>query len=100
MKWIEDRRENFLCTHQERDQFWDLEIAVDRDARILGLRGRLVHDTGAFVPWGLVLPWIAATTVPGPYVIPSFKLEAQRRLHQHDLDHAGARRRPPRRACS
>jgi carbon-monoxide dehydrogenase large subunit len=75
VKWIEDRRENFLCTHQERDQFWDLELAVDRDARVLGLRGRLVHDTGAFVPWGLVLPWIAATTVPGPYVIPSYKLE-------------------------
>jgi carbon-monoxide dehydrogenase large subunit len=75
VKWIEDRRENFLCTHQERDQFWDLELAVDRDARILGLRGRLIHDTGAFVPWGLVLPWIAATTVPGPYVIPSYQLE-------------------------
>jgi carbon-monoxide dehydrogenase large subunit len=75
VKWIEDRRENFLCTHQERDQFWDLELAVDADARILGLRGRLVHDTGAFVPWGLVLPWIAATTVPGPYVIPNYKLE-------------------------
>ena len=75
VKWIEDRRENFLCTHQERDQFWDLELPVDADARILGLRGRLVHDTGAFVPWGLVLPWIAATTVPGPYVIPNYKLE-------------------------
>jgi aerobic carbon-monoxide dehydrogenase large subunit len=75
VKWIEDRRENFLCTHQERDQFWDLELAVDADAKILGLRGRLVHDTGAFVPWGLVLPWIAATTVPGPYVVPNFKIE-------------------------
>jgi carbon-monoxide dehydrogenase large subunit len=75
VKWIEDRRENFLCTHQERDQFWDLELAADRDGKILGLRGRLVHDTGAYVPWGLVLPWIAATTVPGPYVIPNFKIE-------------------------
>src|ERR1700726_4591624 len=75
VKWIEDRRENFFCTHQERDQFWDLELAADRDGKILALRGRLVHDTGAFVPWGLVLPWIAATTVPGPYVIPNFKIE-------------------------
>src|ERR1700730_1372089 len=75
VKWIEERRENFLCTHQERDQFWDLELAADRDAKILGLRGRLVHDTGAYVPWGLVLPWIAATTVPGPYVIPNFRIE-------------------------
>ena len=75
VKWIEDRRENFLATHQERDQFWDLELAVDEEARILGLRGRLIHDTGAYVPWGIVLPWIAATTVPGPYVIPNFRIE-------------------------
>ncbi len=75
VKWIEDRLENFLCTHQERDQFWDLELAADPDGKILALRGRLVHDTGAYVPWGLVLPWIAATTVPGPYVIPNFNLE-------------------------
>ena len=29
VKWIEDRRENFLSTQQERDQYWDVEIAVD-----------------------------------------------------------------------
>ena len=75
VKWIEDRRENFLATHQERDQYWDVEIAVDADAKILGVRGRLIHETGAYVPWGIVLPWIAATTVPGPYVIPNFKLD-------------------------
>jgi len=75
IKWIEDRRENFLTTHQERDQYWDVEIAVDDDAKILGVRGRLVHDNGAYVPWGIVVPWISATTVPGPYVIPAFKLE-------------------------
>jgi len=75
VKWIEDRRENFLTTHQERDQYWDVEIAVDDDAKILGVRGQLVHDNGAYVPWGIVVPWISATTVPGPYVIPAFKLD-------------------------
>src|SRR5262249_53339469 len=75
VKWIEDRRENFLCTHQERDQVWDLELAADREGKVLALRGRLVHDTGGYVPSGLLLPWIAATTVPGPYVIPDFKIE-------------------------
>jgi carbon-monoxide dehydrogenase large subunit len=75
VKWIEDRRENLLATHQERDQVWELEIAVDDAARILGLRGRLLHETGAYVPWGVVLPWISATTVPGPYVIPNLSLE-------------------------
>ncbi len=75
VKWIEDRRENFQATHQERDQYWDMEIAVDAEARIIGVRGQLIHETGAYVPWGIVLPWITATTVPGPYVIPHFKLE-------------------------
>ena len=75
VKWIEDRRENFLATHQERDEYWDVEIAVDENAKILGLRGRMVHDEGAYLPWGLTVPWIAATTVPGPYVIPSYKMD-------------------------
>jgi carbon-monoxide dehydrogenase large subunit len=75
LKWIEDRKENFVSTQQERDQYWDLEIAVDKDARILGIRGKLTHDSGAYLPWGVVLPWIAATTVPGPYVIKNFKLD-------------------------
>ena len=75
VKWIEDRHENFLATYQERDQCWDVEIAVDGEAKIRGVRGRLIHDAGAFVPWGIVLPWIAATTVPGPYVLANYKME-------------------------
>ncbi len=76
VKWIEDRAENFVATQQERDQFWDLEVAIDADARILGLRGRMIHDNGAYVaPLGLILPWIAVTHVQGPYVIPSFHID-------------------------
>ena len=75
VKWIEDRRENFLSTYQERDQYWDVEVAVDADARIRGVRGRLVHDAGAYLPVGVVLPWISAATLPGPYVLPSYKIE-------------------------
>jgi aerobic carbon-monoxide dehydrogenase large subunit len=75
VKWIEDRRENFIGTNQERDQHWDVEIAVEADGKIRGLRGRLVHETGAYVSHGVVTPWISACTVPGPYVIPAFKLD-------------------------
>ncbi len=52
-----------------------MEIAVDAAGKIAGVRGQLIHETGAYVPWGIVLPWITATTVPGPYVIPHFKLD-------------------------
>ena len=75
VKWIEDRREHFLCATQERDQYWDMAIAVDTDGGILGVRGRMLHDSGAFVPWGIIMPYIAGVTVPGPYVIPAYQLE-------------------------
>ena len=75
LKWIEDRREHFLCTTQERDQYWEIAIAVDTNGRILGVRGRMFHDSGAYVPWGVIMPYIAAVTVPGPYVVPAYSLE-------------------------
>jgi len=75
VKWIEDRREHFLTATQERDQHWEAAIAVDADGRILGVRGRLLHDSGAFMPWGVIMPYIAAATVPGPYVVPAYRLE-------------------------
>jgi len=75
VKWVEDRREHFTCASQERDQYWDVEAAFDADGRLLGVRGTMIHDTGAYVPWGIVSPLIAATTVPGPYIVPSYHLE-------------------------
>ncbi|MGA8950106.1 MAG: molybdopterin cofactor-binding domain-containing protein, partial [Xanthobacteraceae bacterium] len=75
VKWIEDRREHFLCATQERDQYWDMAIAVDSGGKILGVRGRMLHDSGAFVPWGIIMPYIAAVTVPGPYVVPAYRLD-------------------------
>jgi aerobic carbon-monoxide dehydrogenase large subunit len=73
--WQEDRREHFLSATQERDQHWKVAIAVDAGGKILGLRGSMLHDTGAFLPWGIIAPYIAATTFPGPYVVPAYRIE-------------------------
>ncbi|MEX3953491.1 molybdopterin cofactor-binding domain-containing protein [Paraburkholderia sp. EG287B] len=75
VKWTEDRREHFLCITQERDQLWDLEMALDQDGKILGVRGSVVHDNGAYVPWGIVVPIIAVTSSLGPYVVPAFDVK-------------------------
>jgi carbon-monoxide dehydrogenase large subunit len=75
VKWVEDRREHFLTTTQERDQLWAAEIAVDADGKLRGVRGTMVHDTGAYLPWGIVTPYITATTVPGPYVLPAYRMD-------------------------
>lgn len=75
VKWVEDRREHFLTTTQERDQVWELAVAVDGDARILGLKGSLIHDAGAYLPWGTIMPYISASTVPGPYRLGAYRLD-------------------------
>ena len=67
--WIEDRREHFLCTTQQRDQVWDMELAVAGDGRVLGIRGRVLHENGAYLPYGLVLPFTSLGPLPGPYAI-------------------------------
>ena len=75
VKWSEDRRENFLSATQERDQYWTMAVALDGDGKILGLRGDSLHDQGAYMPWGIVMPYIAAVAVLGPYAIPAYRLD-------------------------
>ena len=77
VKWIEDRREHFLAAIQERDQYWDLEVAFDDDGRLLGVRGRMIHDEGAYTPQGVNLPFNASTALPGPYILPAYELDVQ-----------------------
>ncbi|MFL5625963.1 MAG: molybdopterin cofactor-binding domain-containing protein [Ktedonobacteraceae bacterium] len=76
VKWVEDRLEHFRATVHERTQIHDVEIAVRKDGTLLGLRVRFLHDTGAYVPWGVIVPLITMTTIPGPYRVPNYFCEA------------------------
>ena len=75
VKWIEDRSENFVATTHERGQVHDSEIAVSRDGRILGVRDVFLHDTGAYIPYGLTVPINTQCTLLGPYHIPNYYSE-------------------------
>jgi carbon-monoxide dehydrogenase large subunit len=75
IKWIEDRREYFVGAVHERDQYWDLQIAVDAQAKILGIRGKVLHDTGAYTPQDPNIPYNSASTMSGPYVVPNLDIE-------------------------
>jgi len=74
VKWIEDRREHFVATTQQRDQYWDVEVAADADGRLLAVRGTCLHDNGAYVPYGLVLPATTLGSFPGPYALQALDL--------------------------
>ena len=77
VKWVEDRREHFTAATMERDQLWDLEVAVDEDGRLLGVRGTMAHDHGAYTPYGVNLPYNAATNFLGPYDLPTMSLDVK-----------------------
>ncbi len=72
IKWIEDRREHFFATTQERGQIHDAEIALTRDGRILGVKDVFLHDSGAYDPYGLTVPINSQCTLLGPYVVPHY----------------------------
>ncbi|MBP5858585.1 xanthine dehydrogenase family protein molybdopterin-binding subunit [Marivibrio halodurans] len=77
VKWIEDRREHFLAAIQERDQLWEIEAACDAEGRLLGVRGSMIHDAGAYVPQGINLAYNAVTAYPGPYVLPAYHMDVR-----------------------
>ena len=75
VKWIEDRREHFTNAAQERDQYWSIEIAAEADGRVRGVRGRLIHDIGAYALQDVNIPYNSATTLTGPYMVPALAID-------------------------
>jgi carbon-monoxide dehydrogenase large subunit len=77
VKWIEDRREHFLSVVHAREQVHELELALQHDGTIVGLRDRIVTDMGAYVrALGFVNPSLAAASVPGPYRIADLQIDS------------------------
>jgi carbon-monoxide dehydrogenase large subunit len=75
VKWAEDRRENMLAYHA-RDMSLDVEVAVRRDGRLLGMRAHVVADLGAyFLMTTASAPLNACRRITGPYHIPAVSVE-------------------------
>src|SRR5689334_13356437 len=78
VKWIEDRREHLTATNHSREITCDVEVACRRDGTILGLRGTVSGDMGAYIRTnGGVVPAKAAQFLPGPYRIPGIAIEVR-----------------------
>ena len=75
IKWIEDRREHFTNAAQERDQYWSIDIAAAADGKVLGLRGSLIHDVGAYALQDVNIPYNSASMMSGPYIVPSLAMD-------------------------
>ena len=49
VKWIEERRENYVATTHGRDQVQYVEVAAQRDGTITGLRVKSIANMGAYL---------------------------------------------------
>jgi aerobic carbon-monoxide dehydrogenase large subunit len=74
VKWVEDRRENFISAMMERAQTHRVQVAFDDDGMLIALKDVFEHDQGAYVA-GLQVPMITLSTVPGQYKIPNIHTE-------------------------
>jgi carbon-monoxide dehydrogenase large subunit len=74
LSFIETRREHLLAVTQERDQWHEVELGLSGAGQIVALRDAFVHDCGAFVSWGIIVPLITSVSVPGPYRVPNYEV--------------------------
>jgi aerobic carbon-monoxide dehydrogenase large subunit len=74
VKFTEDRIEHFVSATHERAQVHHVTVGFDDDGRILGLDVRFLHDHGAYIPYGLIVPIITSTQLLGPYRIEHYRV--------------------------
>lgn len=77
IKWVEDRREHFMAIGHSRETECEIEIAIDSNGSILGLRGDVFVDIGAYVrPNGMTPVRNLAQFLTGPYLVPNIELRS------------------------
>jgi carbon-monoxide dehydrogenase large subunit len=81
VKWTEDRREQLMCLNHAREAECEVEIACTRDGTILGLRGHVHVDVGAYMRTnGAVGARNIAQFMSGPYRIPNIDIDVALQL--------------------
>ena len=75
VRWLEDRREHLTAMNHARQADCEVEIACRRDGTILGMRGEIFVDLGAYVRTnGLIQPRTLAQCFSGPYRVPNLHM--------------------------
>src|SRR6184192_1644978 len=76
-RWVATRSEDGATTAQGHGSVIELEIASDRHGKLRGLRGRLIHDLGAYAGSGAGQPDIIVSHMLSAYVLPAMEVEAR-----------------------
>ena len=74
VSWVEDRAEHLVAVNHSRQQHHRIEVALDREGTILGLRDDVAHDNGAYIrTHGVIVPELTLAMLPGPYRVPAYR---------------------------
>jgi len=76
VKWVATRSEEMLASEARQNTFRG-EVAVKKDGTVLGIRGKLLLDLGAYLTFvqGL-MPLLIPVMLPGPYKIRDLEIES------------------------
>ena len=77
VKWTATRSESFMTDAQGRDHATDVDMALDEEGKILGLRVRTIANLGAYLSaFAPAIPtWLYAPLLSGQYTIGSIHCE-------------------------
>ncbi|MDG6927429.1 MAG: xanthine dehydrogenase family protein molybdopterin-binding subunit [Nitrososphaerota archaeon] len=77
VKWTESREEHLMASRPGRGALGRLRLSATKDGKIVGLKGEVVVDIGAYGDMlGLNSPAWIARQLTGPYAIPNAYLKA------------------------
>ena len=77
VRWVASRSEDGATTAQGHGSVIELEVASDRNGKLRGLRGRLIHDIGAYAGSGTGQPGIIVAHMISAYVLPAMEVAHQ-----------------------
>lgn len=76
LRWSETRSENMVSMVQGRGQTEYLDLGLTKDGRIVGMKGRVIADAGAYPSIGAFLVFFTRQMAPGVYQVPKVDIKA------------------------
>jgi aerobic carbon-monoxide dehydrogenase large subunit len=76
VRWVASRSEDGATTAQGHGTVIELELASAPDGKLRGLRGRVIHDIGAYSGSGAGQPGIIIPHMVSAYVLPAMEVDA------------------------
>ena len=76
VKWLETRTENMTNMTHGRGHIIDVELGAKKDGTLVGLRMKVLQDTGGYAAIGAFLPFFTRMMASGVYAIPQVEFNA------------------------